>query len=941
MRNISPAGLAKLATSHGTEPVAILEVDWRVGRTHSYADRDVSSIPGRIIDVGDLDNIIGVSDNSSSQSLDVTLDDTDGTIKAIFNGYDIHKRDARVYQWFEGLALTDKFLLFSGKISSPITWNERDRTVKFTIISQLEDKEVGFSAEEGQFPYLPAELVGKAWPMIFGTVQDCPALQINHAVTGTTLTPVGIISGQSLYNSFPLFGSGLNSSDVGPQLAQITAQMNVVSCAAACWESGDSWGVNADKVKEYDDQYDDLQEQAFDIASRAATQRACAHQSRAKQLADANSMGWGPNPIKILGGEDFPQNQTVTLDINGGLFTGYFVGTFFYIQSRYNPDFEQKAQDEMADRDDVCSGQNQPETVWFDYKIDVPCGCLWAAFDTCTCREHGFIVSTSGGTLNQQSTDPILQQFWAEAGATVKTSSFEPVTYIVSIIPGTVLAVKAYKQFTGERRLVNVPTYLYTVKSVTYGTVTTVQIVFSKSLSMIADQGWSDDIYVTFHSTIGPNTAIILKYLIDTYTDLSYDTASFNIVQMKLSKFPANFPLLDRRNILTVLQEIAFQARCALWISNGVFYIKYLPVIPIIDDTIGVSDVDAEQGVEVELTPTEDLVTKMVVKWRTSWAPGQTDREKDVSEKQIILRHNIKRYGTQEQEYDFYIYNQPDIVLKCATFWLIRKSHTWKRIRFKTFLNKLNLEPFDCVQLDFAGYVAAGTPRAIVNKATYNSADNTVDFECTVPVRAGTMTPFDLYWPATLPRSRTWPPSEDIASGDAGGGGIGVGATGNLPVGNTSGIIAGDTVFVGGPNVVFRPQSDRGDRTPTDVDFTAQTVINPSVYGELDTTPRPHLNLRMYVARPLQLNPLKPLTSHASIDLHKTVVTDVQNTDKSSLLSTLIHGIGEDNGKLIVREDALISNEDDPEGTPFDFKYDIEGKVYGAGTAFLQDEEGE
>jgi hypothetical protein len=80
--------------------------------------------------------------------------------------------------------------------------------------------------------------------------------------------------------------------------------------------------------------------------------------------------------------------------------------------------------------------------------------------------------------------------------------SAEPITYIVSITPGTVLAVKAYKQFTGERRLIAVPSDLYRVETKVYGTVTAVQLVFNRPLSSIADQGWSDDVYVTFESTI-------------------------------------------------------------------------------------------------------------------------------------------------------------------------------------------------------------------------------------------------------------------------------------------------------------------------------------------------------------------------------------------------------------------------------------------------------
>ena len=246
------------------------------------------------------------------------------------------------------------------------------------------------------------------------------------------------------------------------------------------------------------------------------------------------------------------------------------------------------------------------------------------------------------------------------------------------------------------------------------------------------------------------------------------------------------------------------------------FYLKYLPEEPTPADTITVSDIDAEKGIEVELTATEDIVTKMMVKWRLSWA-DLSDQPKDKAEKTIILRHNVAKYGTQEQEYDFYIYNQPDIVYKCATFWLIRKSNTWKRIKFKTFLNKLNLETFDAVTLDFASpYVANGPVLAIVEKANYNSADNCVDFECLVPVLAGTMEKYHFYWPAALPQTDTWPPANEIAAGHAGGGGIGAGATGSLPVGDTATIPGGQHRLRGRPERrlpvaerLGRPHADR------------------------------------------------------------------------------------------------------------------------------------
>jgi hypothetical protein len=928
MRSISIDGLAKLAQRYGGEPITIVEVDWYPGVTpRFYADRDVVGIPGRIIDVGDLDNVINIF-NASSQSLDVTLDDTDGSIKTIMDHQDIHKRTVRVWQYFDGLALMDKFLLFAGKISTPISWSERDRTIKFTILSQIEDKEVGFSAEEGQFPYLPADLVGKAWPMVFGKVLDVPALQVNHAVSGTTLAGVGCLAGVACHLSQPVFSNG-SDGDVGLAItcAQISMQCSTLWCAMErC----------ADDESNYLDQINALEKQRGEAIAASNAQRVCAQLRRQEQVNTAEAQGLGANPLPILGGEDFPQGQIMTIDINGCQLTGIFSGSNFHIQSRLWPDGETKATADADNRADPCPYTmtgNKP--IHFDYRIGAPCNC----------RTHGWILSTNNPTGVEMTDAAIIRQFWADSGASVKIYSAEPVTYIVSITPGLggdhgVFAVKAYKQFIGESRLVDVPSDMYRVEVRQYGDITAVQIVVTKALSSIADQGWRDDLYVTFQSSIGPNTVDILKYLIERYTDLTWDAASFTSVRVKLDAFPANFPLLDRRNTIQVLQEIAYQARCALWIADGVFYIKYLPEEPAavpeaLGGTITVSDIDAENSIDVSLTPTEDLVTKMVITWRMSWAPGATDREKDKSEKRMILRHNISRYGTHEEEYDWYIYNQPDIILKCATFWLIRKSHTWKKLTFKTFLHKLNLETFDCVTFDDGArqYVSTSPVKAIVEKANYNSADNLMSFECLVPIRAGTMDKFALYWPSLLAVDHTWPPQEDIDTGDAGGGGIGMGATGNLPIGYTDGIGTGGTVFVGGPNVVFRPHSDWGEETPTDVNFQAQQVINTAVFAELRASPRPDLDLRLKLARPSDVVYLLPLASDVTLDLAKTKIVDSREdrTDYRYLKDVL--RIGET--KLCVKTATTFS--DGTEEVEFDFKYDEEGKKFGAGTAFLKD----
>jgi hypothetical protein len=378
--------------------------------------------------------------------------------------------------------------------------------------------------------------------------------------------------------------------------------------------------------------------------------------------------------------------------------------------------------------------------------------------------------------------------------------------------------------------------------------------------------------------------------------------------------------------------------------------------------------------VEVELTPTEALVTKMIISWRISWAPGQNDRvrnkvDPDKSEKKMILRHNVTRYGIQEEEYNWYIYNQPDIIFKCATFWLIRKSHTWKRIKFTTFLQKLNLETFDPVNLEFAGgYVANGNIKALVEQANYNSEDNTIDFECLVPVKAGTMTKYDFFWPSALPKTALWPPAEDEESNDCGGGGIGMDASGDLPIGLTPGTSLTDVVWVGGPNILFRGQSDVGDRHPTDTDFVASTLTKSS-NGTLQwVTQKPSLDLKGRSVDPSPIVPPNEFARTLVIDIAKTTIIDSSSPTKNhAVLKSVLYGINND-GNLQLNLNTACADADHPDtkaqlsdvvgvgkdkenylclladtyvsdgehDKEFDFKFDSEGDKFGAGTAFLK-----
>lgn len=907
MRQISVAALAKLAQKKGTEPLNIVEIDWGVdGQPSVYADRAIGSIPGKILDLGTLDNVVDIS-SSASQQINLVLDDTDGSMKAIMDSQDIHQRFVRIYQWFEGLSLSDKFLVFSGRISSPISWNEQSRTLSFSVVNQLEDKEFGFSAEEGQFPYVPRTLVGKPWPVIFGKCLDVPALRINQALSGSTLCGVGILSGEDQQRAVSLGGS---DCALGQSLAVMSANVSFLNICATAWQHADPL-----QTSNLIDQANQIRQQMVTAISRRNEQRQCATNARDAKLENAKN-NLGCNPLRILGGEDFPQGQHLALSIGSGVFEGYMNNDLFTITNRYHRANEEKAETIASG---ILSSQCQTPTpaVPYHFEMAVPPG-NGDFLNNSVVQRRGLVICTQNH-YSRPSAQQVAQYYFAEAGTKVTLYGDEPTYFIVSITPGTVLAVKAFKSLDGVRKLVNVPNDLWHVETKNYGTITATMVVTSKPLSSIEGQGWEDDIYVTYESTIGPNTVDILEYIIDNWTDLDYDTTSFNAVKAKIDDFPSNFPVLTRKNTINLLREIAFQARCAIWISDRTFYLKYLPEEPSSDANVTVSDVT---DIEVSTTSTEDLVTKMVVEWHLSWAEEPN---------KIILRHNVSKYGTIEEEHDWYIYNQPDIVLKAATFWLIRKSNTWKKMKFQGYLNLLNLEVYDTVNIQVPNAIASGDVKAIVEKADYDSLSNTINFEVLTPVKFGTNVQYQFFWPKTI--TANFPTTNEINNNLAGGGGIGADASGELPIGFTDGLGDGGTVFVGGPNVLFRSQSDRGDRTPGDTGFSAQEILPTSVYADLDSVQNPDPDLSLNYIDPL---PPLPLVSQQAgqlvIDIRKTIITD-SDYGTDSILATVFRNITD--GALVVDTGALFG--DDSNTAEYFFKYSDDDGQFVAGAAYLKE----
>lgn len=712
MRNISAASLAKLSTTQGIEPISIVRIWWTDSGYIDYADRTVESVRGRLLSLSDIEDVINLAGNSSSTTVSVTLDDSDGELKEIFNNIDIHRRRVQILQWFNGLPLAEAFVIFEGEVASPVEWAEGDRTLSFEVLSKLEDREVGFSAEEGSFNYIPPELVGKPWPLVFGTVNGVPALQANKAPSGLSGRELGVIDEKTnddningmLLKLEEIRLAGLRAISIGLaalakasefQALQVLANQDGTgedySSDIEHWESvGEDYETQANQ---YLEEYGNLNKEIDAARADAAT----------KDTLKKNS-------IPVAGSDNFPQRATAVVKIGNQTYQGYFDAGNFNITSHPDP------------FDD-------------DY---VPAGLT---------------TITERTVITEYSTQlPPSRFIHLPGGSDIRIAGIYPVTHIAAIGHVTVFGVSAYRNGI----LTGVPPNYYSVEHKTFGSFLATFIVFPTPLSSV-DSGWEDQIYVNIQSEVGPSAIDIMLHLIQQYTPYSWDDDSFSAARTYVDLYPANFALMSRPNVIQLLQQIAFQSRCAIWFNDGKFFLKFLPAESDAIETITKADIDVN-SVIVSYTETEEVVTKFVAKWYANLSQEEPNK--------IIFRNNIRKYGTIEEEYDYFIYNIQEIVEKSAEFWTIRKSNVWKRIAFRTFIHKLKIETWDTILLDIDDRFVADTDiKAVVESAKYDSSTGKINVVCWVPVRAGEMTKYDFAWPADLPIEYVYPVPDDIQPG--------------------------------------------------------------------------------------------------------------------------------------------------------------------------------
>lgn len=718
-----------LAGKTAIDTAFILAIQWTIGGEEIlYVDRNTEDMEGtlpRIVSIGEIDETKNSDSAGATSAVGVTLSDTDGALKSMFDSQDIHKRRVKVYQYFVGTSVGDKFLLFAGQIASPIVWNEGERTLSFEIVTKLEDREVGFSPEMGRFESIAPNLIGNPWPMIFGTVLHAPALQLQEIPTAFTLEPFAVVD-QSLIAELL-------------KIANQIANFPKVNYAKIC-ANGIYW-TDTDCVQE------DANDQAFQEGTQLQAQLdALTLQQRDLQDQLTQQQHWQREKVTLAATTQVTQPFTGVFRVGNSLFTGHIDNTGGYINTR-TPLLEPG-------------------------NYDIQAQLIKAGYQ------------------------------FINAGTQVVIASDYPIKFVVSLTPGEVLHVYAFQSFRGLRRLVKVPPSYYTVSVEDYGPgaaavtivtlkqpLSTTSFLYNLGIQnwennfgqylpphLVASVDWEDGIYVTFASEIGPNPVDILIYIIDNYTQNTYDVDNFAAVRSQVASTPMNFIYQSLDNSFSLLQGIAYQARCAIYLVEDVFHLKFLPEAGEEIDNISESDTVLDT-LQIGTTSTEDLITVYEATFKPDYSPTFDTPVR------AIFRFNINKYGYRRESFNFYAFNSFDVVEKVATFWMIRKSMTWKILKCQLQLNKINLEIFDTVLLNFAHPYVANVPvKAMVTSSRYNPSDQKIDVEFWVPVRLGEMIPYTAAWDDGINQIDIFPTYRDIQAGSAGG--VGGGEKRQLPPSN-------------------------------------------------------------------------------------------------------------------------------------------------------------
>ena len=456
------------------------------------------------------------------------------------------------------------------------------------------------------------------------------------------------------------------------------------------------------------------------------------------------------DPFEVEDGTKFPQLTDITISVGGTLFFGQFDNTTFH---RTQSNLIWYTNVPIANRPTDDSAASSLNVCWVAPGYNLAGKYCWTGvgnkFKYCTHQEGTkcYFQYAWGKLLDATSVfaevrgcvdktwyvDPTNLINWV-VKASRQVYQYNTVNtdlYIVNLYPSTeILEVYGTRDYNETEIFVPIPSSYYT-KHQNYAidgkNVTAIE--FYNPLESLESEDWKGEVYVSLRSTLPSNVSDVIKWLLQTYTGFAIDTASFNTVRSQTNPYPTYFAIFDQPNVLKLIEDIAWQARCALYIHNGIVSIKYLSLEPSPNYSITTTDVILKT-LKLGFTSTEDIYTRMDGTWFTDYS-GRIGHEHLMS-----YRKNVDIFGLRTEERDFYIYNIEELVKMSLYFWGYRYANSWRILEYTALFRTLVLEVYDCIRNSIA-IVSTNAIKSVLEAVSHDSDANEISMKALMASRAG------------------------------------------------------------------------------------------------------------------------------------------------------------------------------------------------------------
>lgn len=748
MRTFSTSVNSALAKKFGLNVKLFVGVKWTDDQEFFYSSETFTGAKKSLVQISGLETTKLVTGSGATQSVTITLSDTEGDLTDILNTVDIHKRPAKVYMGFDDVALQDSVALIEGEINSEMVWNDKARTLTFTILSAIEGRQFGFAIEDGLFEKVDRANRSTPWPFRFGETCAYPAIRVQNGISGILRIGQGVLDPtldvkicQAQQIKCPLIRDPAVTTSQPSSEENLTLAQNVFNARVAT----DPFSVGPD------DDFGQRLARPTNINGGTSSTGLTDDDDRplirdyecergkfetlCQLLRDrANQLVFVLDTLSIIGGDEFPQGIQTQIRVDDVVYTGVFTGEEFAISSTNrldqptaNVDCQNIIDPYLGYRETFeptpanLAACSESTSVW-ELRVIGGAGDAWRAL----------------GDLDNSSFK------WIPAGTDVHLESRSTQVHIASLVPGTVTGVFAYRTLGDTRQLTELPTDYYEIVTTDYGDLSAEEIWLVRPLSSYPDEDWNDTIYATFDSDVGPSPVDAIEWIIERYTDFTVDAANFAAVKTLLTNYPCNYYHGVKENVLATVNRIAREARCALTVTDNVVKLTYLPLEPSVDKTFTSADL-VNGTFQFNLSRTEELITSNRVEWEP-W--GASVLQDDEFARSFTVENNVEKYGFFGTGEVYRTINNEPQALKTATFWSIRESNTWKEVKFQTTLEHMNLELFDCVQLTVPVFP---TIKCIITGMNIDPTQGTVEFIAWTPILSGTTGEYFFAWPSDLP----------------------------------------------------------------------------------------------------------------------------------------------------------------------------------------------